>query len=255
MGDYYFTCATLPTLRLDGELEISFAELMTLFSMNLSRHDLEKVHIVRRVIDLRNVLQLLNEEPCDPRGNLSIKELEEALLNKTHLPDYVFEILDNYDNRDDQIAHFYEIIARFFSEEVARTHGFLRKYLEFERQWRLCMTGYRAKKLGRDLSKELQFEDFTDPLVAFLLAQKDVPTFEFPYEYRDLGERLQGVDEPADQHHVMTRYRFEKVVELIDAPEFTIDTLILYMVQLIILEDLASLNESAGGETLAQIKG
>lgn len=156
--------------------------------------------------------------------------------------------------KKEQIHHFFEVFARFYAEEVTKQKGFLRDYLEFERHWRLCLAAYRAKKLNRDLVKELQFEDLQDPFIVFLLVQKESATFEFPYEFKDLGHLLEGVKDPLDQHRIIQEYRFKKLEELASGPLFSIDWLLSYMVQLMVLEDLRKLNEEEGKALFTRIK-
>lgn len=107
MGNYYFVSAALPPLELGKELELSFSELMNLFVLNLSESDYKKVYLIRKMTDLANVLRLLKNEPCDPRGNYSVKELEEALSNKSGLPYYLFEFLDRYEREKGADSPFF----------------------------------------------------------------------------------------------------------------------------------------------------
>lgn len=223
--------------------------------MNLSEEDLKKVLLIRRLIDLTNLSRLLKNEPCDSRGNLTVKELDEALLNKTLLPNYIFEILDKYEETEKKIQHFPEIISAFYHREVLETEGFLKNYFEFERMLRLTLCAYRAKKLNRDLVKELQFEDPKGSFVAFLLAQKDQPHFEFPYDFQDLGEGLIKLRDPLEQAFFIDDYRLKKIEELSDQPLFSIDYLLSYMVKLILLENLEKLDEERGLRAIEKIKG
>lgn len=99
MGNYYFVVPSLPPLSLQEKPQISFAELMTRLEMNLSKKDLEKTQVLRRIVDIYNIRALLTEEPIDLRGNLNEKELDEALLVHTVLPDYVFDFLDQFEKQ------------------------------------------------------------------------------------------------------------------------------------------------------------
>ncbi len=244
---YFFLGSLLPPLNMGGEPPMGFEELIALYRSNLTSTDLEKVKAIRTFIDLKNVVQLLKNEPIDRRGNLSEKELDEALVNRTTLPPYLFDALD----KDEKLRDFSKVLIAYFSEEY---EGFLKWYFAFEHEWRILIAGYRAKKLGVDPTEELQHEDFHDPLVAQILAQKDAPFFEFPFEYADLGERLKGTEKkPEEQYEVMARYRFERVLEAIQDKPFSIDYLLGYLMQLMILEDRFALNEKRGAEGLNEI--
>ena len=93
---YYFLLCALPKLSLDAKPDISFDELLTFFTLNLSGHDYSKVMRLRSYIDVRNLRYLWQGKPIEGRGSLSEKELEEAVLVRDSLPLYVFDFLDKY---------------------------------------------------------------------------------------------------------------------------------------------------------------
>lgn len=86
---YYFLGALLPEINLGEEPEMRFSELVQLLREIAPKGDFEKTERLRRLVDLDNVRQELKEEPHNPTGSLSPKEIEEALLNEVDLPDYV----------------------------------------------------------------------------------------------------------------------------------------------------------------------
>ncbi len=254
MSNYYFLGAVLPELVIDMPPDIQFQELMTLFRMNLNRVDLEKVVIIRTLIDLENIRWLLLKKEIDPRGNLTEKDLDKALLNKENLPKYVFQFFGKFDTTEDRLKHFSTVIVKFFSDTVMQKGSFLKFYLNFEREWRLMMVGYRAKKIGRDLIAELQYEELTEPFVAEILAQKDTAQFKFPYEYEDLGQLLsRSSGEPLDQYQLMLKYRFDTIGDYVANAPFSIDKLLAYLVRLMLVNDWHDLDDKKGKELLNQI--
>jgi uncharacterized protein DUF2764 len=125
----------------------------------------------------------------------------------------------------------------------------------FEREWRLVMIGLRAKELGRDVTKELQYEDFSDPIVAHILAQRDAPQYEPPPEYLELKELLLSCgSDPWQKLKVFAAWRFRKVEEMVDRPLFSIDWILAYMVRLLIIEDWNELDEKKGKMILDTFK-
>jgi hypothetical protein len=255
MGNYYFVVPSLPPLSLQEKPQISFAELMTRLEMNLSKKDLEKTQVLRRIVDIYNIRALLTEEPIDLRGNLSEKELDEALLVHAVLPDYVFDFLDQFEKTADKVRHFHGLLARFFNEETPKQKGFLQKYLTFEREWRLVLLAIRAKQLGRDVMRELQFEDPTDPLVAQILAQKDLEVYEPPMEYAEIKEIIASCyADPWAENKAFAEYRFRKIEELSENGVFTIDKILSYMARLMIIEGMNELDAEKGGMILETFK-
>jgi hypothetical protein len=255
MRNYYFVAASLPPLSLHERPEISFGELMARLEINLNREDLEKTKVLRRFVDIYNIRALLMEEPVDPRGNLNEKELDEALLVHAVLPGYIFDFLDQFEKVSDKIRNFSGLLARFFNEEIPKQKGFLRNYLTFEREWRLVLLALRAKQLDRDVAKELQFEDPTDPLVMHILAQKDSETYEPPQEYADLKELIASChNDPWAEHRAFAEYRFKKIEQLAEKGLFTIDQILSYMAELMIIESMNELDAQKGNMILDTFK-
>ncbi len=96
MGNYYFLAPSLPPIALRDKPDISFNELKGRLVVNLSKKDLALSQLLMRFTDICNIRNLFMEEPIDTRGTLSEKELDEALLVRAGLPDYVFDFLDQF---------------------------------------------------------------------------------------------------------------------------------------------------------------
>lgn len=255
MRNYYFVAASLPPLEIGKTPGLTFEELQFRLQQNLSKADLEKVALVKRYVDLSNIRALLLEEPIDPHGNYDEKDLDQALFLQEGLPEYVFDFLSQYETNADKLKHFSGLISRYFSEEIPRRKGFLKQYLTFERECRLVLTALRAKRIGRDIVHELQFEDFTDYLVAQILSQKDAPDYEPPAEYAALKEMVvaAGAD-PLELHRRFAAYRFHKVEEMADGEDFSINRILAYVVQLMIVEYYNELDEKKGHRVLDTLK-
>ena len=72
---------------------------------------------------------------------------------------------------------------------------------------RLELAALRAKRAGRNLVTEFQFEDPTDPTVAYILAQKDQDQYEPTIEFRDLKDKLHACgDDPYQMQKAVIQY-------------------------------------------------
>lgn len=255
MRNYYFVVPSLPPLSLQDRPEISFEEFVARLEVSLDRKDLEKSRLIRRFVDVCNLRSLFMEEPIDSHGNLNEKELDEALLTRTGLPSFVFEFLDQFEKVPDKIRFFSGVTARFFREAIPKEKGFLQRYFTFERQWRLVLLALRAKQLGRDLNKELQFEDVTDPFVAQILAQKDMESYEPPLEYLELKELVaSSFPDPLEEQKLFAKYRFQKIAEIAENQMFSVDQILSYMTQLMLIENLYALEVEKGKRILDTFK-
>ncbi len=252
--NYYFLKTVLPSLQIGAKPEIPFYELMTLFSMNLAREDWKKITGLRLLTDIRNVYALLTKEAVDSRGNFSQKELEEALANEVALPQFLFDFFEEYESLEQRIHFFSKVYVKFFQHWQDESKGFLQQLFVFERKLSLVLTAKRSKYQGRDLTKELQFEDQDDFFVQELLAGKDLPDFVFPAEFSDLETILSMESkDPVKEYQFIAKYRFNKIDEMIRDDQFTIDWLLAYAAKLLTVEDWWNLDEDDGNLIFNQI--
>lgn len=253
MANYYFLITAFPTLSLGSKLEMSFKELQSYMQLNLTPTDLEKIEELLRPIDLYNIRALWLGLPLDDRGSIKAKELEEELLVQQALPEYVVEYLERYESTEERLRYFASLYASLYRETASHLSGFLAKYTRFEREFRLVLTALRAKAFKRDLVRELQFEDPTDPLVAEILAQKDAEDFTPPMEFELLKPLFQdNLQEPKKLNRAMLEYRFNRIEEMEQPEDFGIDRVLAYVAKFMIAESLASLDKEKGMEQLSQ---
>jgi len=254
MTKYFFLGAALPPLQIGVQPEISFHEFEHLLHDNLWTKDERQMAVIRRLYDLENMRSFWKKEKLDLHGNMDENELEEALLAKEGLPEYVVDYLDKYDSIDERLKHFPGLIARFFREEILKAKGFLREYLIFERSWRLVFAALRAKALKRDIINEMQFEDPDDDLVALILAQKDAKTFDPPEEFQGLKALFEAhQNQPYELYQALCAYRFNYISELLGLDEFSQDKIMGYMAQLILVEKWMELDRKKGLEVIEQL--
>lgn len=236
MVKYYFVVSALPHLTIAKAPEMSFKELRDLALMNLTAKDLAQFDLLLEQINLYNIKAFWLGLPLDERGTLSAKELEEALLVPGLLPSYISDFLERYESIEDRLAFFSSLYVSMYSQ---KREGFLAKYYALEREIALVLAALRAKKTGRDIVRELQFEDPYDPFVMQILAQKDAPDYVPPMEYEDLKALfVQNSGDPRKMYEKILKYRFEKVGELAENEHFTLDRILAYAARLLILEKI-----------------
>ncbi|PCI94531.1 hypothetical protein COB11_03710 [Candidatus Aerophobetes bacterium] len=251
---YYYISSALTPLEYGDTPDMTFHFLFEKYKENLSESDMKQLSVLRKKFDLMNIKRLLRHEEIDTRGNLDQKELEEALSTEGYFDQYVFDFLNRFDEDADKILNFPELLNRFFIDEEEKASGFLKNLLGNQRKWRLILTGYRTKKQKGDISKQLSFEDPFDPITAMILSQKDSPHFEAPEGSEELSEMLMTTKEsPMQQFRRFAEFRFRKIKEIVEDRLFSLDYLIAYAVQVIILEDLHALSKEEGEKVLNTI--
>ena len=255
MSQYYFVGTLLPELTFESAPEISFAELEELFRDNFSKKDLKKIFYIRGFYDILNLRSFWNEEVLDPKGELSALELSESIEGRIGLPQYVYEFIDRYEKKEDRLHHFPFLLARFFKKAAFLKDRFLRNYFCFERELRLVLTAFRAKKLGRDLSEELQYENPEEDLIGQILAAQYAKTYEPPEKYEDLKVIFDKYESnPLASQKALDAYRFEFIEKLVDMSDaFSSDRMIAYFFQFLLIEKWFQLDSSEGINIITQV--
>ena len=256
--NYYYLATSLMPLEFGDIPELTFLELIDKYSLTLSEVAMKDFQIIRFYYDLENIKQLFigGSAPSffDPRGNLSQKELRQVLDHKDYFPQYVYDFFDQYKESKEVVLYFPALLSSYYIYEAEKATGFLKQYLEFERCWKLIVTGYRAKKQKKDVMKEFSFEDVKEPLMASIVSKKDSPHFEAPFGYEEVQEMLvKAKNKPMYQYRYLADFRFRKLREMTASQPFSLDYLMSYALRVAILEDLHGLNEIKGQEILNSI--
>lgn len=248
MAQYYFLGTALPALQIGVPPEIDYQELMTLLKDNLTDVDFKRTIRLRWLYDIANMKAFWTGEPFDRWGNLDKNELEEVLITReNYLPDFVYSYLEEYETKEERLQNYSRLYSSYFHEMINRTHGFQRQYALFERGMRLTLTAFRARQLGRSLEKELQYEDPDDEIVAQLLAQKDAKTFEPPAGFENLKPILEEFyNSPMDLQKALYEYRFNKLEEIVDLDSFSIDRILTYLLEYIMVDKWNQLDKNKG---------
>lgn len=253
MANYFFLITAFPPLSLGSKPEISFKELENLLLMNLTASDLGKIEELLRPIDLYNIRAFWLGMPLDDRGHIKAREIEEELLVQEGLPIYILEYLQRYESVEERVRNFASLYASMYRDLIPNLSGFLLNYFQFERELRLVLTGLRAKNGGRDIVRELQFEDPTDPFVAEMIAQKDMSDFIPPMGYEDLKVLfLNNRDDPQKLNRAILEYRFQKIEDWEEPQDFGIDRVLSFVAKFLLVESLALLDKVKGMEQLSQ---
>ncbi|MBS0625564.1 MAG: DUF2764 family protein [Verrucomicrobia bacterium] len=248
MNRYPFIVAALPEIKIGAKPEVSFKEVKELLSMNLIRKDMEKVNLLLKSVDLENIRSFWLGLPLNEWGTLNGKELEEALLVKDSFPPFLVEFLDRYDTTEERLHNFPSLYASLYRDLAPELSGFLKQYYHFERELRLILTALRAKKWGRDVVRELQFEDPHDPFIMQILVQKDSAEYVPPKEYEDLKELfMENSSDPLKLHRALSQYRFDRILEIEEGySSFTIDRILGFLARLMIVEMWNQMNKEKG---------
>lgn len=263
MADYYYLASLLPPLAIGHVPPMSFLELKELFAINLNKEDQKKVRKFLTLIDMENLRAFWAHEPHDNRGNYTKAEIEHSLEelawpNGQEFPSYLKDFVEKYKSDKEKVEHFSFLMSDFLKIESEKEEedSFLSRYFAFERDLRLVLVGFRAKKLNRDLYAELQFEDPSEPIIAEILAQKDAPTYEPPFEFKDLKPIFfEFIDSPLELHKALLAYSFNYIEALVANDHFSIDRILGFMARLLLVEKWLELDMNEGLAIIRKVEG
>lgn len=243
MANYFFLISAFPPLKFGVRPLLSFKEVREMLPLNLTDKDMLAVRRLLRPLDLYNLRALWLEAPLNEEGNFNAKDLEDSLLQKGIIPTFLSDFLDRYDSTAERLHNFPSLYASLY-REMSDLKGFLAKYYQFEREVRLILTALRCKTVGRDPIVELQFEDPTEFFIADILAQKESPDYVPPKEYEDLKTFfLDNTYDPRKLQQAILQYRFNKIEEMEDSQDFSIDRVLAYLARLLIVEESTELDD------------
>lgn len=254
---YYFLMNALPPISLKEPPGISFQEMKDLLLLNLTAKDMKALRRLLSPIDLYNIRAIWLRQPLDERGNYGSQELEELLLTRERLPQYLADYLDRYETTQERLAHFSFLFSSFFQSSFGKEQGFLARYFQFERERMLVLAALRAKSLGREIKKELQFEDFSDPLAAQILAQSDAPDYTPPQEYEDLKVLfVEKRKDPEILNRAILEYCLQKVESFEEgATPFSIDQVLGYVARFVMIDRWFHLDPEKGRQEVEKLSG
>ncbi|CRX38019.1 DUF2764 family protein [Estrella lausannensis] len=252
--EYYYVGSLLPDLQIGMPPELTFKDLMQILSINLQASDLKKVEVIRRLFDIYHLKALAKGTPFSERGNFDENDLEEALVTKSGLPEYFQDYLERHQSKEERLQDFTALLSLYFNREMEGSSGFIKELMRMERDSRLVMLALRAKKFSRDVTKELQYEDPDDDLVASILAQKDAVSFDPPDEYQDLKSLYEeNAEEPLKLQQAVAEWKFEKIAQMEGVDPFSIDKILGYTARLVLAEKWLELDEQKGKEIVDNI--
>ncbi len=254
MANYYFLATLLPPLKVGAHVEVTSKELEFLLQQNLTPKDCELVSALNRYIDIENIRAVLKKQPIIPGGTLDQNDLEDGVVFKEGLPQYVLDYLEEGSDKQELLDNFAKLLHRYFAEESKSKSSFVSRYITFEWHLKLVLVALRAHDLSRSLENELKDEDNEDPFVIDLIERSKEKHFELPFPYQDLKALYEAKkNEPLDLYQTLSEWRFAYIEELIDWDFFSIDRILGYVAQLKICEEWLQLDKLKGLEIVDQM--
>jgi hypothetical protein len=239
MSRYFFVCPALPELRKDQKPAWSFTQVMDLFKLNFSADALDVVGLCNLWSDLVNYEALLYGLPADSFGNIDSKNFEKSLVDNLILFDFLDDYRRHFASVEDQKKHFAYLHFKFFETACQKAEGFLLNYYKFSEEILTVATALRAKKLGREIEKELSLMNKDLPLAMEAIITRDKVAYQPTPPYEALVEIYENhFEDPRAQHAAFFSFLFDWIEEQKETMSWGLDYASAYLIQLRLLTKL-----------------
>lgn len=245
MNNLYFLLTALPELEYPKKPFISREELNSLIEANISSKEREVFQLYRSWKDVENIRRMLLNEPFLEGGLYNRIELEDALRERVGLPQAVFDYLDRFTTKDEQLRNFPQLLRTLFHQE-ANGSTFFNKLMAFEERMRLTLAYIRAQHKVADGTITALESDEEDPFIQDLLSiQKG--SLEISEPYSDLPAIYEAKRySPFELELALSEWRYKQYAALANDALFSFDQVLLYAVQYDLLEQIAHLESREG---------
>lgn len=238
MARHFFLCTAVPELSLEQKPAIDFESFIFMLELSCSKLEWRHVRSLREFFDLMNLQATLFNRPLQPYGAVSPDDFADNLRQHMGLNETIIDYLTHYPSDDQRKEHFSQLTTLFF-EEKKRERGFVGDYFTWLEEFFIVGAAVRSKRLGRDIARELSDEDFSHPLVLESLAFRDAASYEPPEDFATVKEIYnRDFENPKELEKNTTQFIFQHLEAIKEKKPFTLDYLLAYMVQLILVEHL-----------------
>lgn len=238
MARHFFVCSALPDISIEQKPRIDFESFIHMVKFSCTHREWQAVCSVRSFFDLMNLQAVLYERPLQLYGNVSPREFQDPIRHSLELPPFIVDFLTHYSSRSEQKEHFPALVAQFFYEK-RELSGFVGEFFSWLEEFFIVGGLVRSKRLGRDIAKELEDEDFSHPLVIEGLAYRNAANYDPPYRFAAVKEIYErDFTDPKALEKNTSNFIFQHLEAIKEDRAWTLDFLLAYMVQLILVEHL-----------------
>ena len=225
MASRFFLIPFLPSLAFDEQPELCLHELEFFLQLNLSSAQMDSVSQLYALYDLQNVRSFFTGTPMTAIGKIPHDELRDQLENEECSISGVPEFFAQYKTPAEREANAHLLTRFFFEHTSPKLPPFLRNYFRLEHISRLLMASLRAEALGRPFEVEDIGFDIRDPKA-------------WPEALAPLISIWQTHhSDPKELEEAVSSWKFQALSSLlVNCSPFSLDHVLVYILQLRILE-------------------
>lgn len=263
---YHCFIAGLPDLSFSEQKEwTSVPEFRKTLEQELHPDDFEQVKLVFLKDDHVNLLRFLEKRDPDPNtaGNFSFEDFQSQVENfsaiipdKDILPEYMIRLLNEHING--QVAYDYIEYSRLLSEGYfnyiqQKGSPFLKYITNFDFNLSNLLTYLQTSKFGQDPKRFLTGDN---PLVQHLKQSVSRTLVKDP-EFEWFEEIVSYASNPSylESETKYDQLRWQIIEDAVFFEEFSIDQILGYLHQMMIIRRWASLTQTGGESRIRELTG
>jgi hypothetical protein len=251
--NYYYLTAGLPELALDiGKTPIVFAKAVEELSEQVAAADAALFDCLRLPFDNYNIVSMLHglRRPFDRRGKFARHQLQQELKNPEQLPEYAVLYAESVRTGgesqaamgpDDQLA------TQFFIAMQSHPNDFIRQWFDFDVTLRNILAAVAHRGHPGLISRSLAQVVLPVNDAAETILQSTAPDF-------SLGQQLPWLERVmsfgslnmTEREKALDALRWEMLDELTTFSYFQIETLLAFVLKLLIVQRWMGLNAAEG---------
>lgn len=229
MGNFYYIATLLPVLEIGIRPELTFSEYDTLLKLNLNKREYSFVKRIKEYHDLENIRLSLKEKPISRFGNYDRTELREHIHFAESFPPYIQNYLNCYQQTSERLQYFPELLFKYWQQKC--NQNFLDRYFKFETQLQLIQIYLRSKHLNKNYLNEWPFHEEKNEKMreeAEIISLKGFDDLKKAFEFHATS--------PLELHRSICQYRLDWIQKEIGEKLVSLEGLLGYLLQLIIVE-------------------
>lgn len=262
--NYYYLVAGLPDIILDdGKLSVSFGGLIQELSEQVDASDRDLLKLLLLPFDNKNLINIIDKKDIafDSRGFFSREELSEGVKNPDMLPGYMQEYIAAVNEGKEPfpgLAKEDQLTWLFYEEVTGHTNSFIAEWFSFERDLRNVIAGINYRKQLEHI--EALGTEREKPVSAIVLGRNEIADAVLRSSTPDFGignsvpwiEQVLAASKGSlvEFEKAIDTLRWNILNDLTCFSYFSIETILAFVVKLVMVERWKSLDPEVGKERL-----
>ena len=262
MGSYYCLMAGAPDITLDTKQGFTVQEFKEQLEDIISESDQKLLYYFYLHYDCRNLVKLLKnpESEIDPRGNLSLDQLNDLITHARELnfnvhryPDFMSIFAREFNYNKDKAGWFAEDVMELEYYTYAQTvkNKMMRQWYSMNLNLGNILTALIAKKYGWNVGDYIMGDNEVNEMI------RTNRTTDFglgsELDYMPQLMRIVSTQDPVEKEREIDAFKWAWLDDATFFDPFTIEAVFAYLIKLDMLERWAILDVEEGKKTFRSL--